>query len=189
MRVKVITPPAAEPVTASQLREHLRIDSDAEDDYLLRKFGEARTWAEGYLRRAIAQQTLEVAFDEIEEPLILPYAAPLVSITSMKYLDSSGVEQTLSTSVYSVDDYSEPARISLAYDQSWPTYRSIPNTIKVRYVAGYASDAVPTPIITGLELLTGDLYTRRENSSPVRLETVPLGALFFLNQYRLEMGV
>lgn len=105
----------------------------------------ARDAAEQELHRYLITQTWDFYFDEFpkEAPyeFILP---PLSSVTSITYVDEDGATQTLAASVYSVDAKSRPARISLAYDQSWPDTRVQNNAVTIRFIAGYgAAAAVP----------------------------------------------
>jgi hypothetical protein len=51
-------------------------------------------------------------------------AAPLQSVTTVKYYDASGVLQTLASTVYQVDTVSQPGRIVLAPTQIWPTVQA-----------------------------------------------------------------
>lgn len=105
----------------------------------------ARATAEQYLHRLLVAQTLDAYFDEF--PNKAPYEfvlPPLATVTSITYVDTDGATQTLDASVYSVDAKSKPARISRAYDQSWPDTRVQNNAVTIRFVAGYgAAAAVP----------------------------------------------
>lgn len=117
----------------------------------------ARQAAELELRRYLVTQTVDAYLDAF--PCIdvrrldqeHPYFAareirlpPLQSVTSITYTDGEGAEQTLDTSLYTVDAASIPARIVPAYGTTWPTTREQPNAVRVRFVAGYgAASAVP----------------------------------------------
>jgi hypothetical protein len=69
---------------------------------------------------------------------------PVSSITSVKYLDSTGAEQTLSSAVYTLISESLPPRLVLKTGQSWPATYSADNAVRIRFVAGYgAASAVP----------------------------------------------
>lgn len=61
MLIRVIKPPAAEPVTVAELKEYLHIDCDSEDSLLSRLISAARKTAEEYQHKAYMTQTLEVA--------------------------------------------------------------------------------------------------------------------------------
>jgi hypothetical protein len=94
------------------------------------------------------------------EEILLP-CGPVQSVTSVVYVDTAGVSQTLVvTTDYVVDTSAEPARIYPAYGCSWPSARSQPNAITVTYVAGYglAGANVPEPLLDAMYLLIGDGY-------------------------------
>lgn len=123
--------------------------------------------ANGWLGRAIMTQTWELLIDRFyhypylpqdnkgfypdadwwrsyynrsrhEQGIIIPLP-PLQSITSVKYLDSDDVLQTLDPSTYLIHK-TEPARMILAPGQSWPSTSSVPGCIAIRFVAGYGDD-------------------------------------------------
>ena len=95
-------------------------------------------------------------------------------------IDTDGATQTVSSSVYDVDIDQEPGRLRLAYSESWPSdRRSTPNSVIIRFVAGYGdADAVPETIKAAIKLLVGHLYEHRE--------AVTLGHLSRSLQYGLE---
>lgn len=57
--LRVLTPPAVEPVSLDLLREHLRLDEDFDDSLLETYLAAARDSAEKYLGRALIPQTLQ----------------------------------------------------------------------------------------------------------------------------------
>lgn len=61
MLIRVIKPPAAEPVTVEELKEYLHVDCDSEDALLSQLISAARKTAEEYQHKAYMAQTLEVA--------------------------------------------------------------------------------------------------------------------------------
>ena len=61
MLIRVIKPPAAEPVTVEELKEYLHVDCDSEDALLSQLISAARKTAEEYQHKAYMTQTLEVA--------------------------------------------------------------------------------------------------------------------------------
>lgn len=63
---------------------------------------------------------------------------PLQSVTSLTYVDTDGVTQTLDPSQYTVDNLSETGRITPAFSTPWPYTRSIINAVNITFVAGYA---------------------------------------------------
>lgn len=176
MGVKVITP-ATQQLPTADLRAHCRIDpvdvdTDAVVDALLVGYLAAAVgYAEHYTQRSIGEQTLELALDAFPAcgAIDLP-RGPVASITSIKYLDESGAEQTLSDTLYALDDYGLVPRVLLTGD-AWPATDAAANAVKVRYDAGSLPDAVKSALL----LYVAHLYENREASGTDRLAEIPLG--------------
>lgn len=170
MSLKLITPPAAEPVSLQEAKLHLRVIADVadvaanpEDAAISAMIAAARQSAEHITGRSLMPQTWELALDEFESAIYLP-KPPLVSVTSVKYLDGDGALQTLDTASYFVDDYGVPAKLTPAYGESWPSTRRQANAVTIRYQAGYATAAaVPQEIKSWMLLKIGMLYANRES--------------------------
>jgi uncharacterized phiE125 gp8 family phage protein len=193
MPTKVITAPTYEPISAADVAEYIRVDDLAEDQLLIDgMITAARQYLEQYLSRPIATQTLEEALTGWADPIVLD--SSLQSVTSIKYLDLNGVEQTLASNQYLVDTYSEPAQITPAYNVEFPELYAVPNNVKIRYVAGYTSggspdlNPMPKPLRFAMMLIIGDLYANREagGDKPYQINPTVESLLQF---YRLNMGV
>jgi hypothetical protein len=106
---------------------------------------------------------------------------PLQSITSIKYLDTAGVEQTLAASAYRVDAVSSPGRVTPAYGYSWPDTYPVSNAVVIRFIAGYGDAAanVPQKIRQWIMAMVGSMNENREivMVSPSTLTLVNLGFL------------
>lgn len=143
--ISVVTPPAIEPITIAEAREHLRVDTEGTDTLLQTAIKTARAYVETLTKRALITRTLDVKFNCFALGMEIP-RPPLQSVTSIKYLDLQGVEQTLDASIYRVVlNGHEPARIELAYNQSWPSVRGIQEQITVRIVTGFGDDRANVP--------------------------------------------
>lgn len=177
MALTLTTGPAIEPVTLTEAKEHLRVDIEDDDSLILTYIAAARRNVESWLHRALINQTFTLKLDEFPSVIRLP-RPPLSSVTSIQYIDDDGVEQTVSSSVYTVDTDSTPGLVYEAYDQDWPSdLRGIANQITVTYVAGFGADAadVPETIRAGILMLAADLYEHREArmDSPVAVQENP----------------
>lgn len=173
--LKLITTPSTEPVTVSELKTHLRIDSTTEDTYLGTLIQTAREDCEQFQNRAYITQTWELTLDGWAKfPIKLP-RPELVSVTSVKYYDIVDVETTYSTDNYFVDTSSEVGRIGLNYNITLPSTTLRPtNSVIIQYIAGYGAAAdVPQRIKHAILMLCGHYYENREASSPVELKEIP----------------
>jgi uncharacterized phiE125 gp8 family phage protein len=186
--MKVITAPATEPVSLANVREQIGItdaSDTASDAIITRRIIEARQWVEGYIRRALISQTLEIRLDCFQEYIYLP-CPPVSSITSVKYIDTDGTEQTVSTSDYVLDDYPLVPFIREAYDSTWPTPRDEPNAVRVRYVAGYGANAtdVPQLIREAIMLIVGHwMNFQPQSENGLTIARVPYAVQDMLSQY------
>jgi uncharacterized phiE125 gp8 family phage protein len=172
MGFKVITPPAAV-LPLPELRLHLRIDDDTttEDAMLTALLDSARGYAQHYTGRAIGVQTIELALDAFPLGAIQLPLSPVTALTTIKYLDTSNVEQTLSNTLYTLDDYGCSHWVLPAANAVWPITAPVANALKVRYTAGN----LPATVRAALLLLVGHLYENRENTVPKEMREVPVG--------------
>lgn len=199
MRYKIVTQPTSEPITLDEARQHLRIEpfgsplEHPDDTYISTLITIARQFCEEYTERAYAIYTIEIALDyfppnEIELPIY-----PSSSIESVKYVDTAGDEQTVSPTVYYVDDYSKPNYLMLKLNQSWPETSGAANNVKIRNVVGSASELVPAPVKQAMLLLIGNFYENRQQdvlgNTRISFNSLPLGVYSLLQPYRLNIGL
>lgn len=128
----------------------------------------ARQTCETFTHRAFITQTWDQKLDAFpaNDCFLMP-KAPLVSVTSITYVDSNGDTQTVAAANYTVVTPSgpecAPGFIVPAYSLYWPVARSVPNAVIVRFVAGYgAASTVPAPIKAAMKLLIAHWYAQRE---------------------------
>lgn len=165
MNLRVTVQPTEEPVTVDELKAHLRIDGDDENDLLAGYITAARNMCELEGRRAFVTQTQQIQLEgwPCGDRIVLP-RPPLQSVTSIVYIDSDGNSATMSTADYAVDTHAEPGQLILAYSASWPSATLRPGpAITVTYIAGYGeASAVPQIYKQAIQLLAGHYYENRE---------------------------
>lgn len=172
---KLVTGPASEPVTVAQAKVHLRVDHDADDNYIESLIVQAREYVEHHQERAILSQTWELHLDSfpagcetprgLRSAMIFLPTAPLQSVTHVKYYDGDGTLTTLDTDDYLVIGVGTKARGSIvpAVGLSWPTTQDRPEAVVARYVAGYADAAsVPAATKQAILLMVAQAYEFRE---------------------------
>ena len=155
--------PTIEPVTTEEAKLFLKQDDSTDDDLIDGLIAAARQHVETYTGRALITQTWLLSLEKFPGEFVLPHP-PLQSVTSVKYTDTDGVQQTLSGSTdYTTDAEAVPGRILLAYGQSWPTPRDMKNAVEATYVAGYGDAAadVPDVIKLAIKLLVAEWYENR----------------------------
>lgn len=131
--------PAAEPLAVAEAREHLNIDGTDSDDQITAMIKAARTYVDTVCRRQLVIATWKLTLDEFPD-VIRPSTPPLVSVTSLQYLDSNGDTQSLTEDTdFQVDTASEPGRILPCWGEVWPTTRNDIDAVTLTYVCGYAT--------------------------------------------------
>ena len=145
---RVTVEPTIEPVTVEEVKENAFIVSDNSYDSYIRSqlIPSARQYVEELANRSLITQTRAQYYDDLEYVMYLRYG-PVQSVSSITYKDSQAVQQTLTSSLYTVDTASIPARVVQAYDQNYPSAICDTNSVVVTSVCGYGSTAASVPLI------------------------------------------
>lgn len=161
-------------MTTAEAKAFARVTTSSDDALIDTLIKSARMAAENELERSLITQTWERTLDEFPDAIRLDYS-PIISVSSIQYLDWYGVSQTLSSSGYKVDAKSEPGWVVPAYGYVWPLTLEDINAVTVTYTAGYgaSASAVPEPIKTWIKLMVAHYYENREASVPA-VTIVPL---------------
>jgi uncharacterized phiE125 gp8 family phage protein len=166
MTLMLITAPTAEPVTLAEAKAHLRVDTVADDALIGMLIQSARQAAEQFTGRALITQTWERVLHAFPDGAIKLGMPPVASITSLKYIDIAGVEQTYSSAGYTLDAVNMPGWLypSVAYP-TWPsTQADAINAVRVRFACGYGAtgSTVPATVRSWMLLRIGTLYEHRQ---------------------------
>lgn len=185
--LSVITAPATSPVSLSDMKAYLRVDTSS-DDTLIQSFIDAATESiKQYLKRSLITETLELTMDgfngdsdarldslgagvhEISVPYVLGYGnevdlqfPPVQSITSLKTYTRANVESTYDSAKYELDE--QGGRLYLNEGETFPSDLRSREAVKIRYIAGYgdAGSDIPAPILQAIKLYVGKMYDCRE---------------------------
>lgn len=112
----------------------------------------------------------------------------LQSVTSVKYIDGAGVQQTLAVTEYSVDTVNVPGRIRVEYGKTWPITRSQWDAVRIVYVVGWANAAaVPSALKQAMLILIATMYEYRTDEISERvLSKVGFSVSSLLATHRLS---
>lgn len=181
--LKRITDAVIEPITLNEAKDWCRVDTNDENTLIESIIVAARQWCEVYTHRQFITATWVQVMDGFAGREIQLRICPLVSVTSITYLDSSGTQQTFSSSKYRVDTYSEPGRITLEFGEAWPVSRGVSNDGTITFKAGYGTEpsAVPQKIKTAIKLLVGHWYENREAYSMREMKEVGMAVRSLLD--------
>jgi uncharacterized phiE125 gp8 family phage protein len=172
----LVTPPASEPVTLEEAKLHLRVDVLDDDALISALISAARQHAEMITQRQFVTATWKLVLDAFPGPSLIGVPAgvsfslpghaillnksPVQSVTSIKYLDMSGVKQTMPPTDYVVDTSTEPARITPVFGKIWPISLPQIGSVEITFIAGYS--AVHEGIKSWIKLRVASLFENRE---------------------------
>ena len=107
---------------------------------------------------------------------------PVISVTSITYLDENGNSQTLPQNLYEVDTYR--GIIGEAVDQDFPdTYLSL-NDVTITYVSGFGTSpaSCPTDIRIAILKMIANIYENRTDS----VYKMPTASDVMLNRHKYD---
>jgi uncharacterized phiE125 gp8 family phage protein len=179
MALKVTTAPTELPVLIGEVMAHIRETNEAKQAEILEYMFAAVDQLDGpngLLNRCLISQTVEYTMDRFPDFGWWEYSrfvsafdlplSPLQSVTSIKYLDENGTEQTIASSDYRVLNSgveTRRGRVELAYDATWPTTRPIEQAVTVTYLAGFgARNSVPWKYRQLIMAWVKELYDHRD---------------------------
>lgn len=171
MRTTLITPTTTEPLALAETKLFLRVDFSDEDTLIANLIVSARQKFEQETGRQLTTATWKGfldSFPQYSHNAIEVAKNPLLSVASVLYVDSSGVEQTWDSAEYDIQVFAGPkaqrGMISPKSDFFYPITRRIPNAVIVNFNAGYGPAASDVPQEVKLSLLSwvAHLYKNRE---------------------------
>lgn len=188
LSLKRTVAPTDTPLSLTEVKQHLRLTSVDEDALLLLYLQAAVDEVERSTRRQLLTATWQLSLDDFTCEMFTLPRAPLQSVSSVSYLDTDGDAQTLATTVYGVDTISEPGRVYLKTDQSWPAVYDQVNAVTITYLAGWTTPGqVPASLKQLILLLVGHMYEHREASIDKSLSLIPNGIERLMWLHRVEV--
>ena len=178
--------PSVEPVTTTDQKNWMRVDTSDEDTLIGNLAGAARAYFEMASRRQCITATWQYKLSAFPSgDLVLPIS-PLQSVTSITYVDIDGATQTWSSALYTVDTASDVGRVRPIYDEDYPSIRGYTDDIIVTFVAGYGAAAtdVPDGALTAIKLLASNWFENRESNATIKLNEVPMALESLIWQFK-----
>lgn len=203
----IVTAATSEPVTAAELRAHVREEPETFPDagaYVT----DARQDIENRSGLAFLTQTWRLALDRwptsgeawwdgvrdgsiadlygtAQRSIEMP-KWPLASITSVTvYDEASNATAVTVANMFDVDLYSRPGRMTLKRGQTWPVALRAANAIEIVFVAGYPTAAgVPSPMKRAVKQLAAYNYAHSGDDCTPDEAYAASGAASILAQYK-----
>jgi uncharacterized phiE125 gp8 family phage protein len=183
-QLQVITPSAGSPVTAAELRAHLRLNDTSEDTQLADWLAAATALFEIRTCRPVLSTTYRQHAYQFVGPLYLMRGG-VSAISSVHFYDTSDTLQLLDPTDYQTDITGTPAAVwcpSGGYPVT--SYNKRP-VAYCDFVAGWANASTTPPLVkTGIKLLASHWYMQHEAFSADTLKSIPAGFDDIVNSYK-----
>jgi uncharacterized phiE125 gp8 family phage protein len=169
-------------ISTAELKKHLRVTHSLEDTLIEAARLAAISYVENYTNVLLGSYSV-TGYLRTWQFASFP-VGPLSAVGAVKYDDSAGVEQTLSSTKVHHDIIREPAVI---YFEDPPTHQDYELTpVRIEFTAGYAPADIPASIIAAIKLIVGHLYDMRTDEVTGTITTRgKLGTDALLNANRI----
>lgn len=199
---RILSKSTLEPITLAFARQHLKLVPEgspathADDELVEAYIVAAREYVESYTGLTLTAATLEQRLDGFPSAAVFLAGAPVRGIVSVTYLDTSGAEQTLDASYYKLNPVPTYPTFSLAYGKAWPSTLAEPGAVRIRYAAGYTTDAesphdwpMPARLKHAVLLMLTHWYENRSSVEAVQMAEVPFSAVALMQLSKPRMGM
>jgi uncharacterized phiE125 gp8 family phage protein len=188
---EIVTDPQDEPVSLDEQKNHMRVDTADDDDFIEELIVAARKHVEDITGLKLISQQWRILLDDYpnEDYMCLSFW-PVISVDEIKTVDKNGTEAVFNSDSYITDTSSMPARIKLKSSESWPSptagIKEI-NAVEIKATFGYGDDCldVPEMLKLAVRMLAAHWYENREATSILDLKPVPLAVNSLLANFRL----
>lgn len=182
MTPRIVTP-GTTPVSRDDAKTFCDVQHDEDNGDIDSFLATALAWLQppfGILRLSIARQTLRLDLPCWPGPIELP-AGPVDSITSVKYFDTTNVEQTIDGSSYFLDNDT----LMWADTFAAPAVYTRPSAVRITYLTGF--EILPDVVKTAILMCVKHWYDNRDAVMAVgALNMMPLGVDDLLHSYRFR---
>jgi uncharacterized phiE125 gp8 family phage protein len=186
---QVITAATSYPVSLTEAKSHLKVDTTADDTYITSIIKAATQLSEEYTNRFFINTVIEQTCSNFAQLQTL-FKSKVSAVAHVKYYDSDNSLQTLSATIYDTQLNYEPSQIQLVDGQSFPEITKRNDAVVARYTVGYGSAAsdVPEIIKQAILLTIGNFYQNRNSVVIGRIATeLPMNVKWLLDTYKVQI--
>lgn len=186
---QVITAATSYPVSLTEAKSHLKVDTTADDTYITFIIKAATQLSEEYTNRFFINTVIEQTCSDFAQLQTL-FKSKVSAVAHVKYYDSDNSLQTLSATIYDTQLKYEPSQIQLADDKSFPEITKRNDAVVARYTVGYGASAsdVPEIIKQAILLTIGNFYQNRNSVVIGRIATeLPMNVKWLLDTYKVQI--
>jgi uncharacterized phiE125 gp8 family phage protein len=161
------TAPAIEPVTRAEAALFMRYVGTLQNDVIDSLITAARKLVEQWTGRTLITTTYDFYTNQLCDEIQIP-TGNVISISSITYEDLDDATQTLSSTLYELDNKSVINTVFRVPNQTYPEVLDKPNSVKITFTAGYGANTsdVPEALKTAIKMTIADIYTHREAQLP-----------------------
>lgn len=176
MTLVLITAPAVEPVTVTEMRAQLRLASTAEDAVLDGFIKAAREHVERETRRALIRQSWRYYLESWPEGRVVALPlSPVEAVEAVTVYALDGTARPLAPEDYALSRVTAPARLRVKIGSGPPLAELL--GIEVEFTAGYGPAATDVPEVfrQAVRLLAAHWFENREAGTDLVLASLPHG--------------
>lgn len=164
MDIKALTFPSTLVISLADAKAHLRVTDTNQDAVIADCIKSATGLIEKYTNQLLTSRTFVAYLNYSEFQAYCPiqiWSYPVTAISSVKYLDTNGTEQTFSSANYSTNIADSPAEI---LPTTTPTVQqNVLNPYRVYFTAGFTDVAQIDPELIGwVKIFTAFFYQTRQ---------------------------
>lgn len=152
-------PPEFEALSVAELKEHLRVDFDVDDQLISQYAKAARAWIEDWTALTIGTTRVTQRIDVCRSSHPLP-TYPIQSIDSIEQINEAGQWSTITDAA---PELILDTRGAMIYFPRPPAKRtSRPLEFRLTFLAGWSEPGlVPDPILDAIRLIVAESYEQR----------------------------
>jgi len=175
MAVSVIIPPVASPVTLSDIKQHLRIDHDEENDFLLALSQAAVDHVETHIRQSLINRTLRQYCDDLPATnRVVIEGWPVTTVVEVSGYNTAGDIHVIDQSTYRL--VRDHVSTELVFDPAI-NRDMIVNGIEIDFVSGFGDMGldIPSNILQAIKRIIAHWYEVRGSGQEGGEASLPNG--------------
>ena len=162
MGLVITVEPAEEPVTLAEASLFMRYTGSLQNAVVTALIVAARKDVESWTNKTMVTTTYEYYTNNLYDEILIP-TGTIQSITSITYQDSADATQTLTSTLYKLDNKSIQNKVFRDPLESYPQVLVQPNAVKITFDAGFgAASTVPENLKTVIKMRVAELFEHRE---------------------------
>lgn len=194
--IQLITKDTSLLVSLSEVKSHMRIDGTYDDTYIQSLIVMAQQRVQTYTSRPINENTYkyiestngydyDYAYNKDNYDRKSLKVPNITTLTSIKTFDTSGVETSLSTDDYAIENYKQYSDIIRKDGSEFPLGSRTYAPLEIVFKAGYTSSTIPEELKLAIMQIISGWYENREGVSSGGITVIPNNCIDILYQWRV----